>query len=117
MLVEDESEVRSVVYDMLKHAGFDVFEVKNGSEALTYLSNKGHGIDVVLSDVVMPKLTGLQLADRLCEEHPRLPVVLMSGHTKNAQLDADIERGQKRFLQKPFGLEGLKKALYDALAV
>jgi CheY-like chemotaxis protein len=65
----------------LEEAGYQVYQAPNGAAALDYvLANPGQ-IDLVLSDVVMPRLNGLELAARLKEEVPRLPVLLMSGYS------------------------------------
>ncbi|HKU60130.1 MAG TPA: PAS domain-containing protein [Gemmatimonadales bacterium] len=81
LVVEDEAVVRSLVCRALEDAGYQVFQAPNGSAALDYvLANPGR-IDLVLSDVVMPRLNGLELMARLRERSPRLPVLLMSGYS------------------------------------
>jgi two-component system, cell cycle sensor histidine kinase and response regulator CckA len=81
LVVEDESVVRSLVRRALEEAGYQVYQAPNGAAALDYvLANPGQ-IDLVLSDVVMPRLNGLDLMARLKEEVPRLPVLLMSGYS------------------------------------
>ena len=81
LVVEDESVVRSLVRRALEEAGYQVYQAPNGAAALDYvLANPGQ-IDLVLSDVVMPRLNGLELMARLQERVPRLPVLLMSGYS------------------------------------
>jgi PAS domain S-box-containing protein len=81
LVVEDESVVRSLVCRALEEAGYQVLQAPNGAAALDYvLANPGQ-IDLVLSDVVMPRLNGLELMARLRDQVPRLPVLLMSGYS------------------------------------
>jgi PAS domain S-box-containing protein len=81
LVVEDESVVRSLVRRALEEAGYQVFQAPNGAAALDYLLAHPDQIDLVLSDVVMPRLNGLELMARLRERMPRLPVLLMSGYS------------------------------------
>jgi len=81
LVVEDESVVRSLVRRALEEAGYQVFQAPNGAAALDFVLANPDQIDLVLSDVVMPRLNGLELMARLRERVPRLPVLLMSGYS------------------------------------
>ncbi len=87
LLAEDEGTVRRLAARTLRAAGYDVVEVENGEQAWRRALAEGDAIDVVLSDVVMPELSGTELALRLRGERPDLPIVLMSGYL-------DAEAGQ-----------------------
>jgi nitrogen-specific signal transduction histidine kinase/ActR/RegA family two-component response regulator len=81
LVVEDESVVRSLVRRALEEAGYQVFQAPNGAAALDYVLAHPDQIDLVLSDIVMPRLNGLELLARLQDKLPRLPVLLMSGYS------------------------------------
>jgi signal transduction histidine kinase len=114
LLVEDNEELASVTAVLLGTYGCSV-EVAPGSlQALALLEQAGQaqGFDVVLSDVVMPgELDGITLARRLRQEHPQLPVVLISGYNSGLSADAGL-----RVLRKPCSPAQLVDALADALA-
>jgi PAS domain S-box-containing protein len=85
LLVEDEETVRRLASRTLRAAGYTVVEVDNGEDALQRVLHLGDDIDLVLSDVVMPKLSGIELVRRLRIVRPGLPVVLMSGYPAAAE--------------------------------
>jgi two-component system cell cycle sensor histidine kinase/response regulator CckA len=106
LLVEDEAAVREATKRMLRKFGFGVVESKNGAEALAAWNDAGT-IDVVLTDVVMPMMGGVELAKRLRERHPGLRIVFMSGYTQGTLDPAAMEGDATRFLPKPFTAEQL----------
>jgi PAS domain S-box-containing protein len=81
LVVEDEPVVRSLVRRTLEEAGYQVYQAPNGAAALDYVLAQPGQIDLVLSDIVMPRLNGLELLARLRDRLPRLPVLLMSGYS------------------------------------
>jgi two-component system cell cycle sensor histidine kinase/response regulator CckA len=100
LLVEDDTAVRVVTRTVLRNAGYLVLDVANGEEAL-YLAEKHlDAIDLVLSDVVMPRMSGPELAERLWAARPSLNVLYMSGYTAGAISGGVLAHGVA-FLQKP----------------
>jgi two-component system cell cycle sensor histidine kinase/response regulator CckA len=100
LLVEDDDAVRVVTRTVLRNAGYLVLDVANGEEAL-YLAEKHlDAIDLVLSDVVMPRMSGPELAERLWAARPSLNVLYMSGYTAGAISGGVLAHGVA-FLQKP----------------
>lgn len=102
LLVEDEAQVRAVVARMLRAQGYHVIVASNGSEALEAIENEREPIDLLLTDVVMPRMGGRDLADRVRTLRPDLRVLFTSGYTEdvivqNRLLDHDIV-----LLHKPF---------------
>jgi CheY-like chemotaxis protein len=100
VLVEDDEQVRSVIRDILERAGLRVIEARDGHEALA--ACKSHpGIDLVLSDVVMPRLGGAELARALAVEAPSTKVIYMSGYP-NRGVPGGRSQDLGPVLQKPF---------------
>jgi PAS domain S-box-containing protein len=113
LLVEDEDSVRLAARRILERHGYDVVAVGDAAAALAALADGVHP-DVVLTDVVMPGMSGLALAARLAAQHPELPVVLMSGHADEAALQEALAAGDHAFVQKPFSVTALLGAVAEA---
>jgi len=115
LLVEDEVDVRELAREILEMAGYTVLEAGRGDEALRLCQDSTRPIDLLLTDVVMPQMSGPELARRLLALRPGTKVVYMSGYTDDALghhgvLDPDII-----LLQKPFTPETLMQHLRQAL--
>jgi two-component system cell cycle sensor histidine kinase/response regulator CckA len=115
LLVEDETAVREAAKRMLRKYGFVVIEAKNGKDALMLWNEHAHGIDVVLTDVVMPSMGGADLVRSLRATRPDLRVVFMSGYTQGTLEIAADEESATRFLPKPFTADQLVGTLRDLL--
>jgi PAS domain S-box-containing protein len=107
LLVEDESSVREATKRMLRKFGFNVVEARNGQEALKAWNGDNDTIDVVLTDVVMPAMGGVELAQRLRDDQPDVKVVFMSGYTQGTLEPEAMDGDATRFLPKPFTAEQL----------
>ncbi|HWZ95510.1 MAG TPA: two-component regulator propeller domain-containing protein [Opitutaceae bacterium] len=114
-LVEDEESVRNFVRDALEANGYKVLTARNGREALEILGRTDTKVDLVLTDVVMPDLGGLELGDRLRQVSPDLPVVFMSGYAENMILRAGSTKTDERFLSKPVSTSQLISTIRDVL--
>ncbi len=115
LLVEDEESVRTILRRTLVEAGYDVLDAVDGLDALAILETSGASVDVVLSDVAMPRMDGRQMADHIRVRWPTLPVVMMSGFA-----DPDLERGNPGItllLLKPFSSQTLVAAIRDAMPI
>jgi two-component system cell cycle sensor histidine kinase/response regulator CckA len=115
LLVEDEVAVRSVAARVLLNQGYAVLEAANGHEALKVLEGMEGNIDLVLTDVVMPDMGGLELAKRLQGRWPGLKVLYMSGYAEGDKLQPGIHSSAQSFLQKPFSAESLMLKVRDVL--
>jgi two-component system cell cycle sensor histidine kinase/response regulator CckA len=116
LLVEDERPVRSTVRRLLERQGYEVLEAGNGQDALTLISARGAEIDLVLSDMVMPGMGGLELADRVRALSPKLPVLLMTGYTEEAITRAGERPRDEQIIEKPFTLNTMLEKVRWALA-
>jgi two-component system, cell cycle sensor histidine kinase and response regulator CckA len=107
LLVEDEESVRTVAARILTSRGYAVHKAANGEEALALARKLDGTVDLVLTDVVMPDMGGVQLAARLLQLWPALKVVYMSGYAHGDKLEAGSPGVEGEFLQKPFSTESL----------
>lgn len=117
MVVEDEVSVRRLVTGLLQRRGFHVIEAGSGPEALRVWQQNWRGIDLLLSDMVMPGgISGLDLARNFRRERPDLPVILTSGYSENI-IDADLQELERiAFLAKPFPPGELVRRIRECLA-
>jgi two-component system cell cycle sensor histidine kinase/response regulator CckA len=115
LLVEDESEVRVVATRILRRSGYTVLEASGAGDALLQWELHGKEVDLLLTDVVMPKMTGRQLADRLHALRPEVPVLYMSGYTDDAMLRQRALGSELAFLPKPFSPEALTRKVREVL--
>ena len=116
MLVEDEDSVRTLTRRILQDQGYHVLETDRGALALDVLSDDEQRVDLLLSDVVMPGMSGTHLARRASEIRPGLKVLYMSGHNEEMlHRQSDIDRANP-LLQKPFSTDDLTSMVREALA-
>jgi two-component system, cell cycle sensor histidine kinase and response regulator CckA len=105
LLVEDEPAVRKITRFALEHQGYRVLDAGDGKDALQLVKGLDSPIDLLITDVVMPGISGTQLAVSLRQQFPHLPVMFMSGYHENEQLgDASLSE-DVTFLGKPFTLQ------------
>ncbi len=115
LLVEDEEGVRNLVSKMLRGQGYKVYEAEHGHHALEVFARYGNEIQLLLTDVIMPKMSGRELAERLTAKSPALKVVFMSGYTDDIVAREGVVFDNTILLHKPFTLEGLTRKLREAL--
>jgi len=115
LLVEDESGVRELAYSVLKGYGYKVFKAASGEEAVSICNSLPNKIDLMLSDVVMPKMNGQQLSEYLKPRRPDMKVLFMSGYTDETILRYGVMQSTTAYLQKPFTPEGLGRKIREVL--
>jgi len=115
LVVEDEPAVREVAVKILSRLGYQVLEAADGPEAWALSERHAEPIHLLLTDVVLPGPNGVMVARRLTAERPQMRVLYMSGYTDNAIVHFGVlDRGIK-FVEKPFSVEGMARAVRDAL--
>jgi CheY-like chemotaxis protein len=115
LLVEDEDTVRSVAARVLLNQGYAIHEASNGDDALALLERVDAKVDLVLTDVVMPDMGGIELAGRIAGKWPQLKVVYMSGYAEGDKLQSGVAKFERSFLQKPFSAESLVLKVREVL--
>ncbi|MCC6698642.1 MAG: response regulator [Candidatus Hydrogenedentes bacterium] len=112
LIVEDDPLVRDLTKRSLQQVGYTVLAARTGVEALAACSRHDRPIDLLVTDVVMPGMSGVELAARFRPLHPSTPIIYMSGYTSSLVLVQGPESGEEvHFLQKPFGPRELREAV------
>jgi CheY-like chemotaxis protein len=114
-LVEDELAVRDLARDVLCAHGYTVLEARHGREALLISELHSGPIHLLLTDVVMPEMSGRDLANRLAPLRPTMPVIYMSGYTDTAVVHHGVLDPGTTFLQKPFTPDALARKIRQVL--
>jgi len=112
LVVDDEEPVREFIVESLQHLGFTVLHTSDPREAVT-IATARDGIDLLITDVEMPAMSGPDLADLLGKHFPHLPVLFISGYTR--LMDGDVALDENRFLTKPFSVDVLATKVREVL--
>ena len=115
LVVEDYASLRQLIRRMLEPAGYTVLLAGTGNEALRLIESHKGPVHLVLTDVVMPGISGLVLAARIGETHPEMRVIFTSGYTDDALLRHGIDTDVERFLAKPYTMAGLRTKVRNVL--
>ncbi len=115
LLVEDEDAVRMLVRGILEASGYAILEAPNGSEALLTCGQHAGPIQLLITDLVMPGMSGIDLAKRLAPLRPGMKILYMSGYTEHAGLQEDLRNSGAAFVQKPFTLDAFALKVREVL--
>ncbi len=115
LLVEDQDEVRDLASRVLQRFGYTVLPARSGDEAIRIAAEQDRRISLLLTDVVMPGLSGKDVAERLTRTDPRLRVLFMSGYTDNIIAEHGLLKPGTAFLSKPFTPDALASAVRSVL--
>jgi two-component system, cell cycle sensor histidine kinase and response regulator CckA len=115
LLVDDENGIRLALRGQLIARGHTVYEASNGREALEIVRVRHGNLDLVLSDVLMPEMTGTEFAAVICDEYPSLPVILMSAYSPAGLLPVGTHGRKVPLLQKPFASGQVEELIQIAL--
>ncbi len=116
LLVEDDELVRNMIANELLSLGYKALAARSAEEAVEICGNPLTRIDLVITDVVMPKMKGTELRERLLEMRPGLRVLFMSGYTANVIVRQGVLKSGIHFLQKPFTLDDLQTKIQQILS-
>ncbi len=115
LLVEDEDTVRNVTTLLLESLGYRVLKAANGQQAMRLFETSSEKIDLLMTDVVMPDMTGQEVAEALLARDPSLTVIFQSGYTYDVMVRQGIWDAQVAFLKKPFSREVLSQKVREVL--
>jgi two-component system, cell cycle sensor histidine kinase and response regulator CckA len=116
LLVEDDDQVRAFVRTLLMNDGYKVIEAGTGEEGLKAAEGSGH-IDLLLADMLLPELSGFDLAEKLLERRPNLKVLFVTGYVEGDIVQRCINELGATFLDKPFLPSVLLQRVRDAIGV
>lgn len=111
LLVEDDASFRELLADFLRHCGYHVLSADTPQAALKQASQHTGSIRLLITDIVMPEMNGLELAEKLTENHPELITLYISGYTDDVLSDRAGVIAEHNFLHKPFGLRTLQQKI------
>jgi two-component system, cell cycle sensor histidine kinase and response regulator CckA len=115
LVAEDDETVRAGIVEMLAQDGYHVISARDGAEALREFENLGDSVDLIVTDVVMPVMSGTELMRRVAAIRPGMRVMFMSGLTGDALARCGIAQQNTVFLQKPFTRDALNNKVRTAL--
>jgi PAS domain S-box-containing protein len=115
LLAEDEQDVREVAREFLESGGYKVIEAQDGAEALRLATEHNAAIDLLVTDMVMPGMTGKELARRLQRQHSTISVVYMSGYSEQTMAETAQADVNRLLLTKPFSRGSILRAVRTAL--
>jgi two-component system cell cycle sensor histidine kinase/response regulator CckA len=116
LLVEDEEAVRDAVRRVLERSGYTVLVMDNGEEALRLCQQCADPIDILVTDVVMPRMNGRELSERVTALRPEIRVLFMSGYTDDVISQHGVLAPGTEFIQKPFSPEALARRVGELIA-
>jgi PAS domain S-box-containing protein len=115
LVVEDEPQIRQLALDCLTQYGYEVLSTSNGLEAIELIESQQRPINLILTDVVMPGLSGRELSQHISTLQPAAKVLFMSGYTNDAVVNHGILDGAAWFIQKPFTIASLIRRVREVL--
>ena len=115
LVVEDEDGVRSLITMLLTRNGYTVLEASNGEDALSLCQDRKAPVHLLITDLVLPRMNGRELAERAAEHCPGVRTLFMSGYTDDAALKDGVLESRAAFLQKPFSMETLLHKVREVL--
>jgi two-component system, cell cycle sensor histidine kinase and response regulator CckA len=116
LVVDDEPHIRSLLKSILERERYRVLEAANGRQALGICDEQGETIDLLLTDIVMPELDGLELAELVSARNPRMRILYMSGKCDIEAVQRNIVDRGFGFVRKPFAIDALVVRIREFLA-
>lgn len=115
LLVEDEASILSMIQTMLEKLGYRVLAASSPHEALELARTNKNDFDILLSDVIMPEMNGIELAERLKSDFPDIRCLFMSGYTAEVIINLGSDETSTDFIQKPFSIQDLSHIIREVL--
>jgi two-component system, cell cycle sensor histidine kinase and response regulator CckA len=115
LVVDDEPQIRGLIRDVLANESYRVLEAGDGLQAIEICEQEGVNIDLLLTDIVMPKLDGIELTRRICAKLPQTQVIFMSGKCDTGMVEREVQQRGFGFIKKPFAIDKLLETIRRAL--
>ena len=115
LVVEDENSVRYIMARTLRECGYTVLEAAGGPQALEILQEQSAPVNLIIADVVMPQMSGRELAERVLERWPDVPTLFTSGYTGLFVVQRGLLDEGQEFIQKPIAPDMLAKRVREML--
>lgn len=115
VIVDDEWDVRTSLGGIIKKSGFEAYDFENGNDAITFLRGQDCDVDVILTDIRMPEMGGLELLDKMLEIDDEIPVILMTAFAEIELTVEAIKKGAFDFIIKPYEHEYILRAVEKAV--
>lgn len=116
LLVEDDEQIRGLVRSLLEGAGYRVLDAAGGVEAIRLAEQAGSPVDLLLSDMLLPELSGFDLAVLLRDRYPGLQIIFMTGYVEGEIVERCLAELTAQFIDKPFQPAALLQAVNDSLS-
>lgn len=117
LVVDDDEDTRELLAEVLRHRGFTVTTSDSGSECLAAIARADVNIAVVLTDVEMPGMNGIELCRRIRSDYPRIVAIVMSGRLTPSTIEEVERSGATAFLKKPVDISTLDRMLRTVAAI
>jgi PAS domain S-box-containing protein len=115
MVVDDEKAIREICREFLQNHGYKTCLFDNGMAALEAFTSDPHGVDLIVTDMTMPGLTGDKLAQKVLQIRPDMPIILWCGFSEAISEETAVRMGIKKYMQKPIGNQDLLKSIRQIL--
>ena len=116
LVVEDNSSLRALAEEILGSAGYSVLSAEDGPSALRISGQHSGQIQLLLTDLILPDMTGQEIAASLSRGRPEMQVMFMSGYTRETMAQKGVLTGEANFIQKPWTPQGLREKVRKLLA-
>lgn len=114
-VIDDEEMIREIAQDMLNHMGYNVIMAQDGVEAVEIFKEKGHEIDLVLVDLIMPRMNGVVCFQKIKEINKDIPIIVASGLGELSKKKSILEMGAAGYLEKPYSIKALNEIFSNVL--
>lgn len=115
LIIDDEATMRHVAHEMLVECGYKTISASNGEEGLQIYKIKQQEVDIVLLDMIMPKMSGEEVFEEITKINPEVRVILTSGFKKDDKVERIMKKGIRYFLQKPYTIQRISSVVYAAI--
>lgn len=115
LIVDDEENLRFIARDILEQHGYKVLEAENGVEALKQINQSAEDVNLIVTDLIMPEMDGIELIERIRPLHPHMKYIMISGSTDKSLLDQYTSDNNIPLLAKPFNIDQLATCVQDTL--